>query len=49
MKDGSIVETFKGMGSWTDSRVSEETIIKAPIDLDEADYVQFGSQQIKID
>lgn len=48
MKDGSMVETLRGDGSWTDSYICEEAIIQAPIELKEVDYVQFGNKQIKV-
>lgn len=48
MKAGSITEVVGGPSRETDLCWSQQATIQAPIDLDEVDYIQFGSQQIKI-
>ena len=48
MNDGSITEVLRGGASWTDSSVSNQDTIEAPLDLDEAAYIQFGNQQIPV-
>ena len=48
MKDGSAVEVVDGLGSFTDSYYFGEAILQAPVDLNEVDYIQFGSQQIGV-